>query len=150
MLIDSAAMFPLAIDDAVFRKAGVDPTKLKAEPSVPNVRTGVLPNLRIGSFDMPQVPAMQAKDLPELRAQLDLDLGGVVGASLLSVFRVTLGDEGRFMWIEPDVAMTQPQEPPQRPSAAPPPEPMTPDAPAKGTKNPEKKPDAAPAKGGKK
>ena len=150
MLIDSAAMFPLAIDDAVFRKAGVDPTKLKAEPSVPNVRTGVLPNLRIGSFDMPQVPAMQAKDLPELRTQLDLDLGGVVGASLLSVFRVTLGDEGRFMWIEPDVAMTQPQEPPQRPAAAPPPEPMTPDAPAKGGKNPEKKPEPGPAKGGKK
>lgn len=151
MLVDSSAMFPLAIDDALFRKAGVDPTKLRAEPSLPNVRTGTLPNLRIGSFDMPQVPAMQAKDLPELRTQLDLDLAGVMGASLLSVFRITLGDDGRFMWLEPDVAMMgpEPQGPPSRtapPQGPPQPEPLTPDAaPKKGTKNPEKKPDPKPA-----
>jgi hypothetical protein len=156
MLIDSSAMFPLAVDDSLFRKAGIDPTKLQAAPSLPNVRTGTLPNLRIGSFDMPQVPAMQAKDLPELRTQLDLDLAGVVGSSLLSVFRVTFGDEGRFMWIEPDIGMTEPQGPPpgaEDPRSAPPPPPLVPDSPKPG-KNPEKKPDpkaapkpaAAPAK----
>ncbi len=154
MLVDSSAMFPLAIDESLFRKAGVDPTKLRSEPGLPNVRTGTLPNLRLGSFDMPQVPAMQAKDLPELRTQLDLELGGVVGASLLSVFRITLGDEGRFMWLEPDIAMMAPSQPPGQPQgpqgpqgAAPAmPEPLTPDAsPGKGSKNPEKKPAAKPA-----
>ncbi len=153
MLVDSAAMFPLAIDDALFRKAGVDPTKLTSEPSAPNVRTGTLPNLRIGSFDMPQVPAMQAKDLPDLRGQLDMDIAGVVGSSLLAVFRVTLGDGGRFMWIEPDPAMTEAARPERarpRPEPGPPPAPMTPDPPKPG-KNPEKpaKP-AKPAAGAKK
>jgi hypothetical protein len=150
MLVDSAAMFPLAIDDALFRKAGVDPTKLTAEPSVPNVRTGTLPNLRIGSFDMPQVPAMQAKDLPELRTQLDMDIAGVLGSSLLAVFRVTLGDGGRFMWIEPDPAMTEAAHPERerrdarpRPEPGPPPAPMTPDPPKPG-KTPAKPGKAAP------
>ncbi len=153
MLVDSSAMYPLAIDEALFRKAGLDPTKLRAEPNLPNVRTGTLPNLRFGSFDMPQVPAMQAKDLPELRTQLDMDLGGVVGASLLSVFRITLGDEGRFMWLEPDIATLQgPEGPPQgRAPQGPPPEPMIPDpGPGKAPgKNPEKKPDAKPPAGAK-
>ncbi len=149
MLVDSSAMFPLAIDEGLFRKAGIDPAKLRAEPNLPNVRTGTLPNLRLGSFDMPQVPAMQAKDLPELRTQLDMDLGGVVGASLLSVFRITLGDEGRFMWLEPDIAMMGPDPrnaQPQSQPAGPMPEPLTPDAPSKGLKNPEKKPDVKPSK----
>lgn len=144
MLVDSSAMYPIAIDESVFRKAGVDPTKLRAEPNLPNVRTGTLPNLRLGSFDMPQVPAMQAKDLPELRTQLDMDLGGVVGASLLSVFRITLGDEGRFMWLEPDVATLQQPEPP-RGQGGPAPEPMTPDPSKPAGKNPEKKEAPKPA-----
>jgi len=149
MLVDSSAMFPLAIDESLFRKAGLDPAKLRAEPNLPNVRTGTLPNLRLGSFDMPGVPAMQAKDLPELRTQLDMDLGGVVGASLLSVFRITLGDEGRFMWLEPDVAsLQQPDGPPRgaRGENGPPPEPMTPDPGGKPAgKNPEKKDAPKPA-----
>ena len=87
------------------------------------------------------------------RTQLDMDLGGVVGASLLSVFRITLGDEGRFMWLEPDIATLQgPEGPPQgRAPQGPPPEPMIPDpGPGKAPgKNPEKKPEAKPPAGAK-
>ena len=72
----------------------------------------------------------------------------MVGASLLSVFRITLGDDGRFMWLEPDIAMMAPNAPPGQPQGAAPtlPEPLAPDAPTgKGSKNPEKKPATKPA-----
>ncbi len=127
MLVDSSAMYPLAVDDSIFKKAGVDPTKLRSEPGMPQIRTGVLPNLRIGSFDMPQVPAMQAKDIGELRTQLDMDLGGIMGSSLLSVFRITFGDEGRFMWIEPDLGLTGMEGPPDVEGPRGRPEPLQPD-----------------------
>jgi hypothetical protein len=72
----------------------------------------------------------------DIFANVDLDMGGIVGAGLLSVFRVTFGDDGRFMWIEPDPVMMQGMAPPGAApapsgSGATAPPPMTPDAPAK-------------------
>jgi len=36
---------------------------------------------------------------------IDVELGGVMGAPLLSAFRVTFGDDGRYIWMEPDPSM---------------------------------------------
>jgi hypothetical protein len=66
----------------------------------------MVPTLKLGGFDLPKVPAMEGGPLAEVKSAVDVDLGGVVGAGLLSVFRVTLGDAGRWMWIEPDPALT--------------------------------------------
>jgi len=73
-------------------------------------------------------------------ANVDLDMGGIIGAGLLSVFRVTFGDDGRFIWIEPDPMMMQAMGPPPPPPAAPtqtaPPTAAPPPAPApKGDKS---------------
>jgi hypothetical protein len=53
-----------------------------------------------------------------------VDVGGVIGAELLSLFRVTFADEGRFIWVEPDPTLLAPAAP-QR--TAPPPPAMQPD-----------------------
>ncbi len=117
LLVDSAAVFPLALESVVWKRAGVDPATLQPEPGAPNVRAGVVPSFKIGGFDLPKVPAMEGTALAELRTTVDLDLGGVLGGGLLSVFRVTLGDDGRYMWLEPDPGMAGPPEGPQRGAA---------------------------------
>jgi hypothetical protein len=107
LFIDSAQAYPLALDDAIWKKAGVDPKSLAPEPTS-KIRAGYVPQLTIGTFDLPRVPAygfdpMITDSIPPL----DVDLGGVIGAGLLSVFRVTFGDEGRFVWIEPDPTLLE-------------------------------------------
>jgi hypothetical protein len=85
----------------------------------PGVKEGTLPSLKLGEFDLPQVPAMQGAPLAELRSSLDVDVGGIMGAGLLSIFRVTFADDGRFLWFEPDPMMSA--QSPARANAQPPP-----------------------------
>jgi hypothetical protein len=151
-LVDSSAMFPLALEDATWKKAGVDVAKLQPEPSLPGMKSGVLPVLTLGGFDLPQVPAVQGAPAFDMKSSVDVDLGGIAGAGLLSLFRVTFGDEGRFIWLEADPMLTQQQRGGGRspePSGSPPPgnaesapPPPAPSAPPK----PPLKPDATPAK----
>jgi hypothetical protein len=113
LLVDSSRLIPLALDDTQWTRAGVDVRKLTPDPASPQVRTGHVPSLKLGGFDLPQVPAMEGGQLAEVKSAVDVDLGGIVGAGLLAVFRVTFGDEGRWMWIEPDPTLTrQMQGPP--------------------------------------
>jgi hypothetical protein len=50
---------------------------------------------------------------------VQIDLDGVIGASMLGAFRITLADEGRTMWLE-DLPMPPPSPPPAaEPQAAP-------------------------------
>jgi hypothetical protein len=51
-----------------------------------------------------------------LQQNVDVDLGGVMGAGLVSAFRITLGDEGRFAWLEPDPALSSPVGRPPAPA----------------------------------
>ena len=130
LLVDSTAMFPLMLEDSSWKKAGIDPSKLQPEPSLPNMKSGVIPVLKFGGFDLPQVPAVQGDSGADVKQAVDVDLGGIAGAGLLSLFRVTLGDGGRFMWLEADPALTNaqpgrggPQGPPMEPDpTVPPPE----------------------------
>jgi hypothetical protein len=107
LLVDTSSLFPVALEDPVFARAGVDLASLRAEPGTPNLKTGTLPSFKIGAFDLPKVPAVEGAPMGDVFTNIDLDMGGIIGAGLLSVFRVTFGDEGRFMWIEPDPAMMQ-------------------------------------------
>ncbi len=102
-LVDTSVLFPMALEDELWRKAGLDPAKLNPEPSLgPTMKSGLVPSVKIGGFDLPHIPAVQGAPLGDIRSNVDVDLGGVVGAGLLQAFRVTLGDDGRFMWLEPD------------------------------------------------
>ena len=130
LLVDSSAAFPLSLEPATWKRAGVDPASLVADPSAPNIRTGAVPSLKIGGFDLPKVPAMEGSSLTELKSTIDVNLGGIIGGGLLSIFRVTFGDDGRFMWLEPDPGMSAapPGTGPQGggPGAGPGPEPQAP------------------------
>jgi hypothetical protein len=143
LLVDSAALFPLSLGDAEWRRAGVDPQVLEPIPGSPNLRGGTVPSLKFGAFDLPKIPAVE--DVPRPEQDLGVNMGGVMGSGLLSIFRITFGDDGRFMWIEPDPKMLEAineeaagrrtAPPPPAPSAAPatqaPPAPAAPAAPPK-------------------
>jgi Tfp pilus assembly protein PilF len=117
LFVDSARPFPLALQDAAWQKAGVDVKSLVAVPDMPGIKHGTVPTFRVGGFDLPKMPALEGGDLADF-AGVDVDLGGVAGADLLSFFRMTFEDEGRFVWIEPDPSLLV-APPPQAPAQAP-------------------------------
>jgi hypothetical protein len=138
MLVDSSTFFPLALPPATYQRAGVDPAKLKMEPQV-NAKTGILPTLKVGGIDLPQFPFMEGgAPLEEIQRNIDVDLGGIMGAGLLSLFRVTFADEGRFVWLEPDPTLLSGEPPPRH--QGPPPD-LPPEAPPGDTKQPAPKPE---------
>jgi hypothetical protein len=119
LLVDSSRPFPLLLQDAAWKKAGIDLTSLVSIPDEPKIKRGTVPVFRVGGFDLAKMPAIEGADLGQLTSGLDIDLAGVVGADLLAFFRLTFADEGRFMWIEPDPTLVGP-EPPATPAAPPP------------------------------
>jgi hypothetical protein len=132
LLVDSSRPFPLFLQDAAWKKAGIDVRTLDAVPDAPTVKHGIVPVFRMGGFDLAKMPAIAGGDFSEMANGVDIDLAGVVGADLLAFFRVTFADEGRFMWIEPDPTLLGPASqpaPPQPPGATPAgPPPQTPPA----------------------
>jgi hypothetical protein len=121
LLVDSSRPFPLLLQDAAWAKAGVDLKSLTSIPDEPSIKRGIVPIFRVGGFDLAKMPAIEGADLGPLTAGLDIDLAGVVGADLLSFFRLTFADDGRFMWIEPDPTLVGPEPRPDsspRPAAS--------------------------------
>ena len=120
LLVDTSSMFPVGLEDALWKKAGVDLAKLTPSAGSPNVKEGIVPVVRFAGFDLPQIPGVEGAPVSDIKASLDTDLGGILGAGLLSLFRVTFGDEGRFLWLEADPALLAPPDrsgPPKPPSA---------------------------------
>ena len=122
LLVDSTRMYLLALSDDTWKKAGVDLASLTPLTDAPQMKKGVVPSFKLGGFDFPRMPAIEGPDMAEVQEALDVDLGGIVGAELLSFFRVTFADEGRFIWLEADPTLFGPS-----PNAKPMPSPMTPD-----------------------
>ncbi len=120
LLVDTAASYPIGLDDSVWKKAGVDLAKLTPAPGAPNLKEGILPVLRFAGFDLPQIPGVEGAAVSDLKASIDTDLGGVLGGGLLALFRITFGDEGRFMWLEADPALLAPSDRSGSPRSAPP------------------------------
>jgi hypothetical protein len=119
MIIDTSMQFPLLLDEAGWQKAGVDPRTLSVVEGAKDLRHGIVPNLQLGAFDIPQIPGVEGKDLARFENTLGVNLDGVVGSRLLAAFRVTLVDGGRTMWLEdapqplpPIESMPDPQETP--------------------------------------
>jgi hypothetical protein len=110
LLVDTSSMFPLGLDDALWKKAGVDLAKLTPAAGAPNVKEGIIPMVKFAGFDLPQIPGVEGAPVSDLKASIDTDLGGILGAGLLSLFRVTFGDDGRFMWLEADPALLAPTD----------------------------------------
>ena len=110
-MVDSTQPFALSLDDASFRKAGLDPASLKSYGTgAQQVKEGMIPRIRIGAFDLPQIPAIEGGRLDELKSSLDIDVNGIIGAAILSLFRVTFTDDGRAAWLEADPSLTTSNE----------------------------------------
>ena len=129
LLVDTSMQFPVALDDAGWRKAGVQLGALRAIPNGGGLKQGILPRLVVGAYDVPQVPGVHGAPLAEFERGLDVDLDGMVGAGLLAAFRVTLVDGGRTMWIE-DMPALQTAPAPELPEVPEVPEPSAPAKPS--------------------
>jgi hypothetical protein len=100
LLVDTSMTFPVALDEGGWKKAGVAVSSLKPLPNTGSLKHGTIPLLRLGAFEVPEVPGIAGAPTAELEKALGIDLDGFVGAGLLAAFRVTLADGGRTMWLE--------------------------------------------------
>jgi hypothetical protein len=74
---------------------------LRVLPNQGSLRSGIVPLLRLGAFDVPGVPGLAGNEpVKEREAGLGIELDGLVGSGLFASFRVTLVDGGRTMWLE--------------------------------------------------
>jgi hypothetical protein len=100
LLVDTGEPFPLAMSDTGFQKAGVDAQQFETVPGDTNLKQGWVPRMTLGSFDVPRVPALSGLPLERLEQGGGIGLDGVVGSALMAEFRVSLGEEGRTLWLE--------------------------------------------------
>jgi len=131
LLLDTSMAFPLALDADGWKKAGTSIASLKPFLPDPKLKQGLVPLLRLGAYDIPEIPALYGTPIADIERGVEVDLDGVVGSGLLAAFRVTLTDGGRAMWLEdmpsqrdnggpPRRGEGQPRAPESPPSAAPP------------------------------
>lgn len=116
LLIDTTMEIPVALDEGGWKKAGKDTKSLQAVPGSKNLSQGMLEMMTLGSLEVPGVPAVSGVPIAEIEKPIDMDLDGIVGSGLMLLFRVTLADKGRTMWLEPMPALP-PEPPPQAASA---------------------------------
>jgi hypothetical protein len=106
LLLDTGMTFPLALDEAGWKKAGYVAKDLKVVEEDPDkkLRAGEVNVVRIGAFDVPKVPGVFGTPIEQIEKAVGLDLDGIIGTALLAPFRITFGDGGRLMWIEDNSA----------------------------------------------
>lgn len=101
---DSSMIPPIELDQAGWKKAGVDYASLtsmaSAESPDSKLRSGELALLKLGALDIPKVPGIFGGSLAAFEKGLGYDLDGVLGAGLLGHYRLTFGESGRVLWIE--------------------------------------------------
>jgi len=101
LLVDTSIVYPVALDSGGWKKAGVPASSLRSVPNAGSMKSGTVPLLKLGAFELPGVPALSGDDpVKEREKGLDIELDGLVGSGLLANFRVTLADGGRTMWLE--------------------------------------------------
>jgi hypothetical protein len=127
LLLDSSMAYPLALDQDGWKKAGTPLTSLKPLPQDAKLQQGLVPLLRLGAYDIPEVPALYGTPIAEVEKGIGIDLDGIVGSGLLAAFRVTLTDGGRAMWLE-DMPGMREQAAPMRTGERAPGTPETPPA----------------------
>ncbi len=135
LLIDTTMDLPLALDEGGWKKAGKDSKTLMPLPGSKTLKQGVVDMMAFGSLEIPGIPAVAGVPIADIEKPLDMDLDGIIGSGLVLLFRVTLADQGRTMWLEPMPVL--------------PPEPAAPDptaAPAPTMPDPVATPDAKAAK----
>jgi hypothetical protein len=101
LLVETSIVYPLVLDSAGWKKAGVAPSSLRSVPGAGSLKQGTVPLLKLGAFELPNVPGLSGDEqVKEREDGLGIELDGLIGSGLLANFRVTLADEGRTMWLE--------------------------------------------------
>jgi hypothetical protein len=118
-LVDTGVVFPLAISDSGWQKAGVDPKGFESVAGEANLKQGVLPRLMLGSFDLPRVPAVYGLPLSEIEQGGGIRLDGVIGSALVAEFRASLVDQGRTLWLEEMPVASVAEQPEAEPGQTP-------------------------------
>lgn len=127
-LLDTGIVFPLAMTDSGWSKAGLDPKTFTAVPGEASLKQAQVPLITLGGYDIPKVPAVYGLPLENLEQGGGIHLDGVVGSALMAEFRVSLVDQGRTMWLEEmPTAEAAPGEPTAPAEGAAPPPPKKPE-----------------------
>ncbi len=107
-LVNTQLPLSLGLTTQEWKKAGFEQKALAEVPGTDGLRTGTLKSFRFAGFDLGGLPAFSGVPVDD---KFGIDFGGVIGSDLLMNFRITLGNEGRFAWIEPDPSMANPHPP---------------------------------------
>lgn len=99
--INTGTEFPLAFPEPIFKKVGVD---IKALPSTEGKSIARLQKMTLGGLDLGPADAIAGvTSLDEaLNKFKGVDVMGQAGMGFLAAFRVTIGDNGRALWLETD------------------------------------------------
>ncbi len=100
LLMNTSVTFPLALDETGWKKSGKDPATLVAVPGAKELRHGVVPMLRLGAFEIPDVPGVIGLPIEDVESEVGVDLDGFAGSGLFASFRLTFADRGRTLWME--------------------------------------------------
>jgi hypothetical protein len=107
LLVDTSMTLPVSLDEAGWKKAGIDPKDLKVVADDPEkkLREGLIPLLKIGSYEITQVPGYFSGQMKQVEDKLAFNIDGMLGNGLLAYYRMTLGDGGRLLWLEDNLAV---------------------------------------------
>lgn len=100
LLVHTTMAYPVALDEGGWQKAGVDVKQFSALPGQNGVKMGRLPMLRLGAFEIPDVPGIFGAPISDVEKSLGVELDGFAGSGLVATFRVTFADGGRTVWLE--------------------------------------------------
>lgn len=102
VMINTQITLPLVLDDAGFHTAGIEPKDLTPVPQDKDgkLRTATLKQLKLGAFNLPAVPAFTGSSFEDARKATGVDIEGAIGSGILGLFRCSLTEGGRTLWIE--------------------------------------------------
>ena len=100
LLVHTTMTYPVALDEGGWKKAGVDVKSMSAVPGQAGIKAGKLPLLRLGAFELPEVPGILGAPVEPLEKSLGVDLDGFAGSALVATFRMTFADRGKTLWLE--------------------------------------------------
>jgi len=106
LFVNTSMLFPLALDEAGWQKAGQDPKGFMTVPGQSELRHGMVPLLRLGAYEIAKIPGVLGAPISAVEKEVGVDLDGAAGSGLFSTFRLTFADRGRTLWLEdlpPDI-----------------------------------------------
>lgn len=110
-LVDSMMPFPVALDSHGLGHAGVKKGDLRPLPNGQPQQWTELPLFTVAQIEIPRLFSVLDENAVSQEKGLGVDLDGVVGAGLISGFRVTFAPGGRALWLEENVVEPAPPIP---------------------------------------